>query len=294
MTGRCRHVVAEVMVDSFPVVTGDLANLVQVKWQSAELPPRSPLAGWECDGSEGVLTLPCLGVARLSADGIVLDVPDESAAAALWARIGDWASAQVLQARGIVVFRGAAIARDEQVVVIAGTPRCGASMSALIATRRGWGLVADGYVAIDAERRILNRSDCVVVDSHTLTQLPQDVPRRDLPTKRPRTAVTVETHEGGTMTDVILFSRMQGLPTITITTPERGGLLEKLLNNVTFDRSLPATAPAPSSVIEGLPDSRIIKLVRPLTIRPDHGPECTPPGIAAAMIRHLDDARAAT
>ena len=294
MTGRCRRVVVEVMVEGFPVAAGDLANLGQVEWRRAELPPRSPLAGWECDGRGGVLTLPCMGVALLSADGIVLEVPDEGAAAALWARIGDWASAQVLQARGIVVFRGAAIARDDQVAVIAGTPRCGASMSALIATRRGWGLVADGYVAIDAERRILNRSDYVVVDSHTLTQLPANVPRRDLPTKRPRTAVTVDSHDGGTMTDLILFSRMQGLPTVTIGTPERGSLLEKLLDNVTFDRSLPAAAPAPSSVIAGLPDARIVKFVRPLAIRPDHGPECTPPGIAAAMIRHLDDARAAT
>lgn len=262
--------------------------LAPVEWESAALPPAGPIAGWEVDSGVGLLTLPRLGSARISAAGIVLQTPDQPTAEALWARIGDWASAQCLQARGLTVLRGAAIGRGDQVVVLSGPPRCGASISALIASRQGWGLVADGHVVIGEDGRVLNASSEVVLDTHAISMLPAQFARRALPTQRPRTAVTVDTHPGGVMTDLILMSTMQGMATISITTPVFDELLDEILVNSAFDRSLPATAPAPMAVVSGLPGVRLTRFVRPFAIRPEHGPECTPPGIVEALVAHMD------
>ncbi len=270
----------------------DLASL-DVEWECASLPPAGPIAGWEVDGGEGLLTLPRLGSARISASGIVLQTPDQPTAEALWARIGDWASGQALQARGLTVMRGAAIGRGEQVVLLSGPPRCGASISALIASRQGWGLVADGHVVVGSDGRVLNASNEVVLDTHAISMLPPQFARRELPTERSRTAVTVDTHPGGVVTDVVLMSTMQGMATISITSPDADDLLTEIISNAAFDHSLPPTTPEPASVILGIPGVRLTRLVRPFSIRPEHGPECTPPGIVQALVARLDSMQAA-
>jgi hypothetical protein len=268
-------------------------SLVSVEWEAAAVPPGAPMAGWEVDGRVGLLTLPRLGSARISESGIVLLSPDETTAQALWARIGDWVAAQTLQARGLTVLRGAAIGREGQVVVLSGPPRCGASISALIACQQGWGLVADGHVVLDPSGRILNASTEVVVDTDSISLLPPQFARRALPTRRPRSAVTVDTHPGGVVNDLVLMSMMQGMATISVTEPAPDALLGEILVNAAFDRSLPATTPDPMAVVLGIPGIRLTRLVRPFSLRPEHGPECRPPGIVQALITRVTSLPAA-
>lgn len=274
-------------------IPGVSDSLVAVEWAEADVPPGAPMAGWDVHDGVGLLTLPGLGSARISEAGIVLLTPDVTAAQALWARMGDWAAAQVLQARGLTVLRGAAIGRGGQVVVLSGPPRCGASISALIACLNGWGLVADGHVVLDAGGRILNSSCEVVVDSDAISDLPPQFARRALPTRRPRSAVTVETHRGGVVSDLILMSMMQGMATISVTEPARDALLDQILVNAAFDRSLPATAPSPTAALLGIPGIRLTRLVRPFSIRPEHGPECRPPGVVQELITRVASMSAA-
>lgn len=274
-------------------VPGVSDSLVPVKWEAAAVPPGAPMAGWDVSGAVGLLTLPGLGAARMSESGIVLLTPDEITAQALWARIGDWAVAQVLQARGLTVLRGAAIGREGRIVVLSGPPRCGASISALIACQQGWGLVADGHVVLDPGGRVLNASTEVVVDTDSIAPLPPTFARRALPTRRPRSAVTVDTHPGGVVRDLVLMSMMQGMATISVTEPETDALLGELLVNAAFDRSLPATAPDPMEVILGIPGIRLTRLVRPFSLRPDHGPECRPPGIVQTLLARVTSLPAA-
>ncbi len=268
-------------------------SLVSVEWKEAAVPPGAPMAGWDVTGGVGLLTLPGLGAARISESVIVLLTPDESTARALWARIGDWAVAQALQARGLTVLRGAAIGRDGRIVVFSGPPRCGASISALIACQQGWGLVADGHVVLDPSGRILHASTEVVVDTDSISPLPPTFARRALPTRRPRTAVTVDTHPGGIVSDLVLMSMMQGMATISVTDPEPDALLGQLLVHAAFDRSLPATSPKPLSVVLGIPGIRLTRLVRPFSLRPEHGPECRPPGIVQALMARVTSPPAA-
>lgn len=268
--------------------------LVSVEWAEGDLPPGAPMAGWDVDDGVGLLTLPGLGSARVSEAGIVLLTPDTTSALGLWARIGDWALAQVLQARGLTVLRGAAIGRGDQVLVLSGPPRCGASISALIACLHGWGLVADGHVVLDASGRILNWSEEVVVDSDVISDLPPQVVRRPLPTRRPRSAVTVETHPGGVVSDLILMSMMQGMATLSVTDPARDALLDQILVHAAFDRSLPAAAPDPAVAVLGIPGIRLTRLVRPFSIRPEHGPEVRPPGVVRALMTHVTSRSAPT
>lgn len=275
---------------SFPGVND---ALVSVEWEAAAVPPGAPMAGWEVDGGVGLLTLPRLGSARISDSSIVLLTPDETTAQALWARIGDWAAAQVLQTRGLTVLRGAAIGREGQVVVLSGPPRCGASISALIACQQGWGLVADGHVVLDPSGRILNASSEVVVDTDSIALLPLTFARRALPTRRPRSAVTVDTHPGGVVSDLVLMSMMQGMATISVTEPAPEALLGEILVNAAFDRSMPVTSPDPMAVILGIPGLRLTRLVRPFSIRPENGPECRPPGVVQALISRVTSLPAA-
>lgn len=267
--------------------------LVSVEWAEADIPPDSPLAGWDVDDGVGLLTLPGLGSARLNESGIVLLTPDVTTAQALWSRIGDWAVAQVLQARGFTVLRGAAIGRGDQVMVLSGPPRCGASISALIACLHEWGLVVDGHVVLDSSGRILNSSREVVVDSDVITVLPPSFARRALPTRRPRSAVTVDAHPGGVVSDLVLMSMMQGMATISVTEPARDVLLDKMLVNAAFDRSLPATAPSPTAAVLAIPGIRLTRLVRPFSIRPEHGPECRPPGVVRELMTRVTSRSAA-
>ena len=251
------------------------------------------MAGWDVTGGVGLLTLPGLGAARISESVIVLLTPDESTARAFWARIGDWAVAQALQARGLTVLRGAAIGRGGRIIVFSGPPRCGASISALIACQQGWGLVADGHVVLDSSGRIRNASSDVVVDTDSIALLPLTFARRALPTQRPRSAVTVDTHPGGVVNDLVLMSMMQGMATISVTEPAPDALLGEILVNAAFDRSLPATTPDPMDVVLGIPGIRLTRLVRPFSLGPEHGPECRPPGIVQALISRVTSLPAA-
>ena len=109
-------------------------------------------------------------------------------------RLGEWAQAQWLASHGYFVVRGAALGYRGQAVVLVGGSRCGASVLALVLSRRGWGLISDGLVSIDSGGVVHSLSPSVTVDSEVVSGLPLEVHRESLNSGRDQVVVTTNSH----------------------------------------------------------------------------------------------------
>jgi len=161
------------------------------------------MAPYEQGMGEVQLGLADLGVVTVRPDAITVSGPDAAARECLWDRLGDWALGQWHLANGRIVVRGAAVAREGHGVVLTGSSRCGASVTALVMCTRGWSLVSDGIVVIDVSGVILARAPEVVADTDAVAPLPASMPRRALRTGSPRTAVSVPGAPSTAMTDLV-------------------------------------------------------------------------------------------
>jgi hypothetical protein len=104
--------------------------------------------------------------------------------------------------------RGAALGNRSQAVVLAGGSRCGASVLALVLSRRGWGLISDGLVVIDADGVVHSLSPGVTLDSEVVSGLPSEVHRESLKSGRDRVVVTTNGHPDAPL-GALVFMRVQ-------------------------------------------------------------------------------------
>ncbi len=249
-----------------------------VSWLESPAPQKSPIAQWKRSHTSLTLGLPELGSIRVSADGIEVLAESEINAEATYTRLGEWARAQWFIRHGFMVLRGAAIARDGQVVILAGTPRCGASVLAYVMSRNGWGLISDGLTVIDPQGNALSTSPQVIIDVDAGQALPPEVTRTYPPSGRERMVLEATGHGDAAVSAFVLLRVRAGLTRLVF---DEIADIEKARDAVlqlTIHGQIPGTSSGFS-----LPDWHTWRLTRPIASNPHMQEEFTPPAIARLL-----------
>ena len=177
----------------------------------APAPVDSPLAHFERTESSVTLGLAGSGSIEVTRAGITVFAPDAHGFTRTTVRLGEWAQAQWLASNGYFVMRGAALGYRDQAVVLVGGSRCGASVLALVLSRRGWGLISDGLVVIDAERIVRSLCPNVTLDSEVIIGMPSEVHRESLNSGRDRVVVTTNGHPDAPLGALVFMRVRQSL-----------------------------------------------------------------------------------
>ena len=177
----------------------------------APAPPFAPLAAFEICNESVRLGLFGSGSIEVSREGISVLAPDALGYQRTIDRLGQWAQAQWLATHGLRVMRGAVVARQGKAVALIGGARCGASVLALVLSRRGWGLVSDGLVVIDAHGMLRALEPVVTLDTEATIGLPEDVPITKLTTGRDRVKVSTTSHGDAELGAYVVIRVLQSL-----------------------------------------------------------------------------------
>jgi hypothetical protein len=186
----------------------NLSLLPTFHYTEASAPPLSPLAEFEQSEGSVRLGLAGSGSIEVTRTGINVLAPDLLAYQKTIDRLGQWAQGQWLTAQGFRVLQGAAVARNGKAIVLIGGPRCGASLLALVLSRRGWGLISDGLVVIDKNGIVRALDPVVTMDAEATLGLPPEVSITRSTTGRARVKVTTTGHSDAELS-VYVFMRVQ-------------------------------------------------------------------------------------
>jgi len=237
----------------------------------------SPLAHYERTESSVTLGLAGSGSIEVTKEGITVLAPDAQSCARTTARLGEWARAQWLAANGFFVVRGASVGYRRQAIALVGGSRCGASVLALVLSRRGWGLISDGLVVIDADGVVRSLNPCVTLDSEAISGLPPEVHRESLSSGRDRVLVTTNGHPDASLGGLV-FMRVQQ------------SLIALAFEQVPFDHAAILALEScsiralfgDSAVVPVLTDVPSWRLARPVVAAGREA--CSPPELAARLM----------
>jgi hypothetical protein len=255
--------------------------LPSFEFVEAPAPQFAPLAAFEiCDESVR-LGLSDSGSIEVSREGINVLAPDALGYQRTIDRLGQWAQAQWLATQGLRVMRGAVVARQGKAIALIGGARCGASVLALVLSRRGWGLVSDGLVVMDNHGILRALEPSVTLDAQATIGLPEDVRITKLTTGRDRVKVSTMSHGDAKLGAYVVIRVLQSL------------------NQLDFER-VPFHADTRSALegyqIASLLDTELLSLpiveattwriARPVVSPNPHS--YTPPALAALLTSALD------
>lgn len=252
------------------------APSVPVQHRGGEAPPPGPLAPF--DRSAGTVTLGVAGLGCVTVDdaGITAIGPDQGSRAAVLARLGTWAEAQWYARSGFTVVRGTVVGREGCGVLLAARSQQGASITAALMTRLGWGLVSDGLAVIDEDGIVLARRPEVHLDTIAADRLFPQAPRQVLPTGRARTCVDVVGHGDATLSDVIVMRVTNAISEIDVIGPTVDDRV------TTWVQPVRPLLPAPGPPAD-LPMVRSWVMARPIPTSLAMADRVLPPKVAAAL-----------
>jgi len=244
-------------------------------------PLLAPLADYEVSDEHVRLGLYGSGSIEVTTTGISVLAPDSLGYRRTIDRLGEWAQAQWLAAQGFRVMRGAVVARQGKAVALIGGSRCGASVLALVLSRRGWGLISDGLVVMDAHGCMRALDPSVTLDIEATLGLPADVPVAPLTTGRDRVKVSTTGHSDAELGSYVFLRVKQSLNQLAF---ERLPYSAAAANALDENRipSLLGSAPPPFPIFEA-PTWRI---ARPVASADSQS--YSPPALAAMLMSAMD------
>lgn len=170
-----------------PHWVGKVAQPVPTQHCAISAPDRIGLPGW--------------GVITVEEDQFVVEAASLDEAARVWACLGDAARALWWRSVGAQVTQGAVMARGDDVVLLTGASRMGASLTALGLWRRGWSLICDGVVPLFDDVAMETAPE-VVIDRSALP-LVGDPDAEESLADRPRVVVPIAGHQSASLTHTV-------------------------------------------------------------------------------------------
>lgn len=145
--------------------------------------------------------LPGLGVITIEQEQFIVEAATLDQTARVWACLGDAARALWWRSVGAQVTQGAVVARGDEVVLLTGASRLGASLTALGLWRRGWSLICDGVVPLLNNVAMMTAPE-VVIDASALPLVGNPDAEESL-ADRPRVVVPITGHESASLTHTV-------------------------------------------------------------------------------------------
>lgn len=252
--------------------------LPKIEFVEAPAPPAGPLAAYEISGECVRLGLTGSGTIEVTPSGISVLAPDALGYQRTIDRLGEWAQAQFLAARGFRVMRGAVLARQGRAIALVGDSRSGASVLALVLSRRGWGLISDGLVIMDESGVVRALEPTVTLDAEATVGLPAGVPITRIATGRDRVRVTTAGHPDAKLGAYVLLRVQQSLTQLAF---ERVPFTAAALEDCRIPPHLTAAHPAPPIV-----EAPCWRIARPVFSA--HPELFAPPTLAAMVMSAID------
>ena len=257
------------------------APVVPVRHVHGDAPAAGPLAPFALDQDSVSLGVAGYGMVEVTRTGVRVIGPDEQARQGVWDRLGIWAEAQWHLHQGLFVARGCVIAKNSRCVAITGNSQQGASVTAALLTKSGWGLISDGIIVIDDRGQALMRAPIVTLDSMLVDRLFADSVIESTKAGRPRTRVGVPGHHDATLTDVVTIRVTNAIDDVVVTAPDA--------NTQDHARLMPMRSvlrrPTPASVPHGV---RNWIVARPIPLNEQMLARVLPPAVARALEAALD------